>query len=68
MCGRAQGGMHPAAGIDSNFIIGGSNWESGAGWQTAAEAKAWSEAGFLAVSLPAVCNALSDISTRIYAA
>lgn len=48
-----QGGMHPAAGTDSSFIIGGSNWESGAGWQTAAEAKAWSEGGFLAVSLPA---------------
>ena len=45
--------MHPVAGTDSSFIIGGSNWESGTGWQTAAEAKAWSEAGFLAVSLPA---------------
>ena len=50
------GGMHPAASVDSSFIIGGSNWESGRGWQSAAEAKAWSEAGFLAVSLPARCE------------
>jgi hypothetical protein len=28
------GGLHPAAGVDSNFIIGGSNWESGAGCES----------------------------------
>ena len=46
---RKPGGI---AGAWTNFIIGGSQWETGADgyWKTDAEAKAFADAGFLAVS------------------
>ena len=37
---------------DNDFLIGGSLWEQAHGWQTEAEAVAWSQAGFNAASLP----------------
>jgi hypothetical protein len=47
------------AGANSNFIIGGSQWQGGAAavWRSDAEAKAWSDAAFLLVSFGAESGA-----------
>lgn len=45
----APGGL---AGYASDFLLGGSYWESAKGWESGAEARAWAEAGLNAASLP----------------
>ena len=41
----------PSAGGQSNYIIGGSYYESGRGFASAAAVQAWADAGFLVASL-----------------